>query len=143
VLLLGGPQRPPGHFHSGIHLANFTIALRGTPGGGTSRSPESSGVFCRVAELVKPAVVSISTTHIEKMPAGDRDFSFGDPFEEFFQQFGGQGNPKPRPCSGMPRQKPNPREFKMEGVGSGVIIDPRRSGADQRTRRAETPTKSK
>jgi serine protease Do len=108
-----------------IHLSNFTI-----PSGGPRAEvhPEVLNLqesFARVAELVKPAVVSISTTHIEKMPAGGPQFYFGDPFEEFFQQFfGGQGNPEAPQMPQMPRQKPNPREFKMEGVGSGVIIDP-------------------
>ena len=79
--------------------------------------------FSRVAELVKPAVVSISTVRIQQVPAAGPEFFFGDPFEEFFQQyFGGQGeNPPPR----MPHQRrPRSQGFRMEGVGSGVIIDP-------------------
>src|SRR5438309_11833144 len=43
--------------------------------------------FNQVAELVKPAVVSVTTTHVERtreMP----QFFFGDPFEQFFEQFG-------------------------------------------------------
>jgi len=75
--------------------------------------------FSRVAELVKPAVVSISTTHIQQVPRG-QEFFFGDPLEEFFQRFGGQeGNGMPRSPQGH-----TPKQFKTEGVGSGVIIDP-------------------
>jgi serine protease Do len=82
--------------------------------------------FSRVAELVKPAVVSISTIHIEQMRGGGGpEFYFGDPFEEFFQQFmgpQGPGDAPPQMRRGT-RGRPRPQEFKMEGVGSGVIID--------------------
>ncbi len=70
--------------------------------------------FSKVAELVKPAVVSISTVHVAEAP--DQQFFFGDPLEQFFEQF---GEPYHRPSSRRP-----PRKFKMEGMGSGVIIDP-------------------
>ena len=56
--------------------------------------------FTRVAELVKPAVVSISTIHIQQIPAGGQEFFFGDPFEEFFQYFGAPGGGGPMPRSG-------------------------------------------
>ncbi|HVO32298.1 MAG TPA: Do family serine endopeptidase, partial [Elusimicrobiota bacterium] len=81
--------------------------------------------FARVAELVKPAVVSISTVHIEKLPNNGPEFFFGDPMEQFFDQFfgGNGGDSAPNPYG---RMAPNraPRQYKMEGVGSGVIIDP-------------------
>jgi serine protease Do len=76
--------------------------------------------FENIADMVKPAVVSISTTHVEKVPEMPQ-FFFGDPFEQFFQQFFGnpeEGAPMPR------RQRPQTHEFKLEGMGSGVIIDP-------------------
>lgn len=76
--------------------------------------------FAKVAELVKPAVVSISTVHIEQVPEMPQ-FFFGDPFEQFFDQFmHPEGNPQGRRRM-APRQ---PRRFRAEGVGSGVIIDP-------------------
>src|SRR5687768_13528744 len=50
--------------------------------------------FSRVAEMVKPAVVSISTVHMQKMP--ENQAYFGDPFEQFFEHFfGGNGGPAP------------------------------------------------
>jgi serine protease Do len=57
--------------------------------------------FSKVADLVMPAVVSITTTHMERAQESPL-FFFEDPFE--------------RPQDG--------RKFKMEGMGSGVIIDP-------------------
>jgi serine protease Do len=76
--------------------------------------------FAKVAELVKPAVVSISTVRIEQVPEMPQ-FFFGDPLEQFFDQFfGPEGNPYQRRRS-TPRQF---RKFKMEGVGSGVLMDP-------------------
>jgi serine protease Do len=80
--------------------------------------------FSRVAEIVKPAVVSISTTHVERVANEESQFYFGDPMEQFFDQFFGGGNGgEPSPYQGRgPRARP--RQFKLEGVGSGVIIDP-------------------
>src|SRR5882762_5337260 len=69
-----------------IHLSNFTM-----PSGGPRADvhPEVLNLqesFARVAELVKPAVVSISTIHYAQAAPGGPEFFFGDPFEEFFQQ---------------------------------------------------------
>jgi serine protease Do len=73
--------------------------------------------FAKVAERVKPTVVSITATHIETFQAAPQEFFFGDPFEEFFREFHGA----PR------RQGPAPRPFqrKQQGMGSGVVVDPR------------------
>lgn len=66
----------------------------------------------KVAAEVGPAVVSIGTEQTEKI--GGRGYYFGSPFEgddsfnKFFEDFFGQ----------MPE-----REFKKQGLGSGVIID--------------------
>lgn len=77
--------------------------------------------FARVAEAVKPAVVNISTIHLEKYQAVPHEFYFMDP-ESLFEQF---FNFQPQ---GRPRQKRSPRrnyyERKIPGTGSGVIIDP-------------------
>src|SRR5687767_2733286 len=72
--------------------------------------------FSKVAELVKPAVVGISTVHIEQVSEAPM-FFFGDPFQFFFD---GEGQESP-----YPRRRPQarPRQFRREGVGSGVIID--------------------
>jgi serine protease Do len=74
--------------------------------------------FASVADSVKPAVVSISTVHIEEIQQAPQ-FFFGDPFEHFFDFYGQQQMPQRRGSAPM-----QPRRFKAEGVGSGVIIDP-------------------
>jgi serine protease Do len=72
--------------------------------------------FVKVAEKVGPAVVSISSERVQKIP-GRRQFYFGphgqspfgdDFFDDFFRDFFGD----------MPD-----REYKQTGLGSGVIID--------------------
>lgn len=71
--------------------------------------------FRIVANRAKRAVVSISTVHVENYEYfSPYEFFFGDPFEEFF------GAPRSRP-------KKSPKKFqrKYEGMGSGVIIDPK------------------
>lgn len=71
--------------------------------------------FAQVAEQLKPAVVSITTVHVETTePMGE--FYFGDPFEDFFDQFYGR-SPQ--------RRAPQRRQQKVQGMGSGVIIDPK------------------
>ncbi len=76
--------------------------------------------FAKVAEAAKPAVVSITTVHVESYQAQPFEFFFGDPFEDFFHEFF-QAPPS------APRRRPAPRQFqrRFEGMGSGVIIDPR------------------
>lgn len=73
--------------------------------------------FAKVADRVKPTVVSITATHIETVQAAPQEFFFGDPFEEFFREFHGV----PR------RQTPAPRQYqrRAQGMGSGVVVDPR------------------
>lgn len=95
-----------------------------TPGPTAEVHPEVLNLqasFSRVAELVKPSVVSISTIHIQKMPQGYPEFYFGDPMEDFFEFF---GNPGARTPHSAPRSRARPQEFKTEGVGSGVVIAP-------------------
>ena len=79
---------------------------------------ELQEAFANVAQVVKPAVVNISAVQILKMEVPYYEFFFGDPFEDFFDEFFG----RPR------RERPQPerREFerKAEATGSGVIIDP-------------------
>jgi len=77
---------------------------------------EDEGVLCddsafiRVAEKVGPAVVSISTERTEKVTVRYRRGPFGrdDIFDRFFRDFYGDSLE---------------REFKRQGLGSGVIID--------------------
>ena len=73
--------------------------------------------FIRVAEMMRPAVVQITTTKVVK-------YRYWDPFEGFFDNFGdsfpdffGQRREK--------RERKPYREYKkkQEGLGSGFIID--------------------
>ncbi len=80
--------------------------------------------FAKVAEAVKPAVVNIAAVHIEKAQQQNdpHEFFFGDPNEFFYRFFG-----EPPPGGGPPqrrRRPPQQQEFRMEGTGSGIIIDP-------------------
>jgi Do/DeqQ family serine protease len=77
--------------------------------------------FASIAQQVKPAVVNISTIHVEKVIAPQYEFYFGSPFEDFFDDFFG-GQPKSRKQRPQPRERSYQRRY--EGVGSGVIIDP-------------------
>src|SRR5579863_4762217 len=88
-----------------IHLTNYSLPSSGPTAEVHPEVLNLQESFARVAELVKPAVVSISTIHIEKAPGGGPEFYFGDPFQEFFQQFfGGQGGPQGGPQEGPPMQ---------------------------------------
>ncbi len=79
---------------------------------------ELQEAFTGVAQGVKPAVVNISAVQILKTEVPYYQFYFGDPFEDFFDEF--FGKPRER------RPEPEKREFRrrLEGTGSGVIIDP-------------------
>ncbi|MCB4756283.1 MAG: Do family serine endopeptidase [Elusimicrobia bacterium] len=72
--------------------------------------------FAKVAEAVRPAVVNISAVHITKVQEEPNQFFFGDPNEFFYRFFGEEAPP--------PQQRRRPQEFRSEGTGSGVIIDP-------------------
>ncbi|HOW27368.1 MAG TPA: Do family serine endopeptidase [Elusimicrobiota bacterium] len=77
--------------------------------------------FSRVAAQSKPAVVSISTVHVESEEYVPYEFYFGDPFNDFFEDyFGSEG-----PSRSVPRRRMNPPKIqrKFKGMGSGVIID--------------------
>ena len=71
---------------SGIHLASYSA-----PGEAPTAEvhPEVLNLqasFSKVAELVKPAVVNISTVRVEQLQQAPQ-FFFGDPLEQFFDQF--------------------------------------------------------
>jgi len=65
--------------------------------------------FAKVSGLVKPPVVNIATVQIEQVVESPM-FYYGDPLEQFYDPYGGS-------------VRPRTRQFKSEGVGSGVIID--------------------
>lgn len=74
--------------------------------------------FVAVAEQVKPAVVNINTIYVEKYTVPEYEFYFGSPFDDFFREFFGYDEERPRR-----RQRQYQRKY--EGLGSGVIIDER------------------
>ncbi|PKN01388.1 MAG: hypothetical protein CVU77_05480 [Elusimicrobia bacterium HGW-Elusimicrobia-1] len=85
----------------------------------SSEAVNLEDAFIRVAADVKPAVVNISTVHIEKIQSPRYEFFFGSPFDGFFEEF--FGAPR-RSQSPPPRGRPQTR--RQEGTGSGVIISP-------------------
>ncbi|MBK8576707.1 MAG: trypsin-like peptidase domain-containing protein [Elusimicrobia bacterium] len=102
--------------------------------------------FARVAAQIKPAVVSITATHVETVQVVPEQFYFGDPFEEFFREFHGQPDRR--------RSAPQPRQYqrRQQGMGSGVVVDPRGyiltnehvvRGADELTVTFQSPEEKK
>ena len=71
------------------------------------------GSFADLAAKVSPAVVNISSTHVETAQAGPEipDFPKGSPFEQFFKPF-------------LDQQKHGQMKRKLTALGSGFIIDP-------------------
>ncbi len=96
----------------GIHLAAYKIPSEGPTAEVHPEVLNLQASFAKVAELVKPAVVSITTVRVEQIQQMPQ-FFFGDPFEQFLDPYH-----RPRMA---PRES---RKFRMEGMGSGVIIDP-------------------
>jgi serine protease Do len=78
--------------------------------------------FAAVAEAVKPAVVSVSTVQIIEEEYPYYEFFFGDPFEEFFREF--FGYPEEEQPRRQPRLRKRSIQHRLEGMGSGVIINP-------------------
>ena len=74
--------------------------------------------FALVSAAVKPAVVNISTVQLIEETHPPFEFYFGDPFEEFFEEFFGYPRRQER------RSPPKKYQRRFEGTGSGVIIDP-------------------
>jgi len=68
--------------------------------------------FVRVAERLKPAVVNISAVQTIKyeVPQQRYEFFFGDPFEDFFREFGEQYGKRPQP-------KKEYKKYRAEGTG--------------------------
>jgi Do/DeqQ family serine protease len=95
---------------SGLGLRVPALARSGQSAAAAPTAEEMQRAFVRVAERVRPAVVSIATSHFlrRQRPPGTDPFS-GDPtFKDFYDRYFGQ----------MP-----PSERERAGVGSGVVID--------------------
>ncbi len=71
-----------------------------------------SNAFVEIAEVVNPTVVTVFTEKVTRVrTTANPFFNFGDPFREFF----GEGSPRGR-------QRGPEREFRQQGLGSGVIV---------------------
>jgi serine protease Do len=97
----------------GVQLGGLRLPGLGRTGQGAAAAPsaeEMQRAFIQVADHVRPAVVSIATSHFlrRQRPPGTDPFS-GDPsFKDYYDRYFGQIPPSGRESS---------------GVGSGVIID--------------------
>lgn len=107
ILISGNPIIKNSHQTKTINNSNISL---------TSNAQNINSLQEQLVDVIaniKPAVVSITTvyTYEVEMP----DFYFGDPFEDFFNEF-----------FGYPRIKPKQRykQYKAEGGGSGFIISP-------------------
>jgi serine protease Do len=79
-------------------------------------------VFAEIAEKVSPAVVFVSVKQavVQQMP----DISFGDPFEEFNDEFFKRFFGQPFPRQYRRQQQPRQQKQIIRGQGSGFIISP-------------------
>ncbi|HEU0178001.1 MAG TPA: DegQ family serine endoprotease [Blastocatellia bacterium] len=112
----------------------ITFAISGAIGFASHRHPQSlipvasasNGVnemaalttsFAPIVKKAQPAVVSIASTKVVKMDAGDEGLSplFDDPM---FRRFFGDRGAEPQNRSGKPREQ------REQGLGSGVIVSP-------------------
>jgi Do/DeqQ family serine protease len=73
--------------------------------------------FTSVVDKIRPSLVNISAVHIIEVKTPFYNFYFGNPFEEFFNDFFGQ-DPRKR------RGDSDTEKFRYEGTGSGAIVDP-------------------
>lgn len=74
--------------------------------------PGSPNSFADIVERLSPAVVNVSTTQIVETRGGGLDLDPGDPFQEWYQEFGDRG-----PDGDKPRKR------RQNSLGSGFIID--------------------
>jgi serine protease Do len=95
------------------HLESSGVSL-GTPAHADAVQMVPA-TFADLSARVTPAVVNISSTHVETADAGDQEMPFnvpkGSPFEQFFKQF-------------MQNGQHGPMKRKATALGSGFIIDP-------------------
>lgn len=74
--------------------------------------------FADVVKKIKPSLVNISAVHIVEIQTPFYHFYFGDPFEDFFDDFFGRSKRRRIP-------KKETEKYRYEGTGSGFIVDPK------------------
>jgi len=97
---------------AGIIIAsgfNWTACSRAENSASLPLTAEMHSPFTVVAQKVAPAVVNVRSRKFVNVPGAQ----FNSPFDDFFKDFFGQ----------PPQQQPAPRQQKVEGQGSGFIID--------------------
>jgi len=116
------PALLEGSFASNVSESSYN-SRAGSSSGRAEDSAASTleSYFIKVAETVKPAVVNISTVHIEKITVPQYyEFFFGSPFDDMFEEF--FGAPRSNNRRGSDRRGVQPQMRRLEGTGSGVII---------------------
>ncbi|MFC2092196.1 Do family serine endopeptidase, partial [Elusimicrobiota bacterium] len=73
-------------------------------------------LFAHVVKKAEPAVVNISAIHLVEVQTPFHQFYFGDPLEQFFNEFFKRPKRKQSP-------EPEMEKFRHEGTGSGFIVD--------------------
>ena len=94
-----------------IFAASALLVFSATANG-AGPYPGSPNSFADLTEKLAPAVVNVSTTQIVERKGGAPDVEPGDPFEEWFREFG--------PRDG---DSDKPRRRRQSSLGSGFIID--------------------
>ena len=95
-----------------VRFAAAVAVLTVGVGAAEGLKPGSPDTFADLVERLSPAVVNVSTTQIVERRAGSFDVEPGDPFEEWFSEFG------PRtPGDDKPRKR------RQSSLGSGFIVE--------------------
>jgi serine protease Do len=97
--------------------AGITPALSANPAPANAavRGVETDRGYAELVAAVSPAVVNVSVVRTEDEPLGQGGIPFADPeMRRFFERFFGQ----------MPEMPQMPERHRMQGEGSGFIIDP-------------------
>jgi len=98
-----------GLFAGSAFTATDTPVVPELPAPAVQGSPEKGVSLAPLAEALKPSVVNIRVTKVQKTGQMMPGFPRGGPFEDFFERFG-------------PRGGFQPYERRVQGAGSGVII---------------------
>lgn len=101
----------PAHGQGTTRIDNLFVSEKLTYG---DLANALNSVFTKIAETTIPVTVSIATEHVVQVQPSP---FFGFPFEDFF------GFPFGGPPGQRERGQPQPREYRRQGLGSGIIID--------------------